>query len=95
MNNIKANISIKSLMKVINSIYQEKILLCKDNQNNKKSEVSMVLYDYMTNKYGLKAVAEGKFRQIIMATCVYKEKYLRVKNFAKFLYIEGNYSVEE
>ena len=54
---IKSPISIKSLMKTINSSYSEKIALCRDNQNYKKSELSMILYDSLTNMYGLKTVA--------------------------------------
>lgn len=94
-NDIKSDISLKSLMKSINFIYQEKINLCKENSNYKKYEVSMILYEFLMNKYGLKHVAENKFRQIAVAAYLYREKYARVKNFYKFLVLDGNYQVNE
>ena len=93
--NSNCNMSLKSLLKVINSVYAEKNLLCKDNPNYKKYEASMILYDSLINKYGLKTVAETKFRQIVLASMFYKEKYIRIKNFYRFLGIEDGFTVEE
>ena len=95
MTDIKTSLSLKSLMKSIQTVYQEKIIICKDNPNNKKLETCMILYDLLMNRYGLKSVAENKFKQIIIAAYLFKNKYPRVNNFAKFLGIEGNYQVEE
>ena len=95
MDNLKASISLKSLMKIINSVHEEKVEMCKDNQNYKKFDASMVLYDMMTNKYGLKTVAENKFKQVVVASYVYKQKYIRIKNFARFLGIDGDYQAAE
>ena len=93
--NIQSSISLKSLMKTINLVYEEKKALCKDNQNYKKFDASMVLYDLLTNKYGLKTVAESKFKQVIVASYFYKEKYIRIRNFARFLGIDGDYQAAE
>ena len=89
-------ISLKSLLKVISSVYQEKITLCKENSIYYKFEAYMILYDWLIKKYGLKIVAEGHFLQVIKSTLVFKEKSLRVRLFSKLLGTDTeNYKLED
>lgn len=78
-------ISLKSLLKTISSVYQEKITLCKENSIYYRFETYMVLYDWLIKKYGLKNVAEGHFLQVIKSAVVFKEKSPRVKLFSRLL----------
>ena len=93
--NIQALISLNSLMKIINLIYSEKVSLYRDNSTYKKSEAPMILYDFLTNMYGLKTVAENKFKQVVTSTIALRNKFIRIKNFSRFLGLEENYVVED
>ncbi|CAG9318276.1 unnamed protein product [Blepharisma stoltei] len=92
---VKHSIGIKNLMKIINNLYTEKSLLCRENQSHRNDEASNVLYDMMINRYGLKNVAENKFKDVIISSMVYSETNLRVRNFTHFLGIQGNYSLSD
>ena len=92
---IQATLSLKSLIKTINSIYSEKISLSRENISHKKYDTSMVLYDFLTNMYGLKTVAETKFKQVIVSTLALRNQNARVSNFSKFLGFESNYVAED
>ncbi|OMJ76427.1 hypothetical protein SteCoe_24211 [Stentor coeruleus] len=93
--NVQPSLTIKSLIKTINSVYSEKLSMCRDNQNYKKYEASMIMYDFLINMYGLKTVAESKFKQAIVSTCFYRNKNARVRNFSKFLGIDSDYVAED
>jgi hypothetical protein len=85
-------LSLKSLMKIISSVYQEKIFLCKENPINFKSEASMILYDLLMKKYGLKNVAERHFLQVIKSTLAFRPTCFRVQVFSQFLTSESETS---
>lgn len=70
-------------MKIINSVYQEKIYLIKENQF--KHETSVILYDLLTKKYGLKNVAERHFFHVVKSTQAFQDSHKRVKIFSEFL----------
>lgn len=93
--NVRSELSLKSLMKIINSVYTEKCSQSRENPNYVKYETCMILYDMLMNRYGLKIVAENKFKQIIHSSFYYKDNFIRIKNFAKFLGLEGDYQVED
>lgn len=93
--NVQPSLTIKSLIKTINSVYSEKLSMCRDSQNYKKYEASMIMYDFLINMYGLKTVAESKFKQAIVSTYFYKNKNARVRNFSKFLGIDSDYVAED
>ncbi|OMJ77068.1 hypothetical protein SteCoe_23420 [Stentor coeruleus] len=93
--NVQPSLTIKSLIKTINSVYSEKLSMCRDSQSHKKYEASMIMYDFLTNMYGLKTVAESKFKQAIVSTCFYRDKNARVRNFSKFLGIDSDYVAED
>lgn len=95
MDKVRSEMSIKSLMKAINSVYLEKTTLSKENINYIKYETCMILYDMLMNRYGLKIVAENKFKQIVFSSYFYKDSYIRVKNFIRFLGLEDDYQVED
>lgn len=89
-------LSLKSLMKIINLVYQNKLTLIKENSAYYKYETCMILYDILMKKYGLKNVAEGHFLQVLKATVYYQSKYLRVSNFSRFLgSIQSGIEVED
>lgn len=92
---IRPSLSVRSLIKTINAVYSEKISILKDQSSNKASEISMVLYDFLINMYGLKTVAENKFKQVIISTLAYSDQYARVNNFSKFLNIHSSYTPED
>ncbi|OMJ85559.1 hypothetical protein SteCoe_13101 [Stentor coeruleus] len=93
--NVRVEVNLKSLMKIINLVYTEKSSQSRENPNYAKYETCMILYDMLTNRYGLKIVAENKFKQIIHSSFYYKDSLLRIRNFAKFLGLEGDYQVED
>ena len=76
-------LTLKSLMKIINSVYQEKIYLMKENLF--KHETSAILYDLLTKKYGLKNVAERHFYHVVRSTLAFQDAHKRVKIFSEFL----------
>ena len=43
------------------------------------------VYDYMQQRYGLKNVADKKFKQIVCSCLKYKDKNPRIKMFGRFL----------
>ena len=93
--NIQAQMTLSSLMKIISLVYSEKVSLYRDNSTYKKSEASMILYDFLMNMYGLKTVAENKFKQVVTSTIALRDKFIRIKNFSRFLGLEENYVVED
>ena len=98
--NLKSNhknpkISLKTLMKTIQLVYQEKLNLDKENGNYYKTETSMILFDLLMHKYGLKNVAEEHFAQIVQATLFYRDKVLRVSQFSQFLGCDGESVLED
>jgi hypothetical protein len=93
--NIRPGMSAKSLVKMINAVYSEKISILKEQLGFKGSDVSMVLYDFVINMYGLKTVAENKFKQIIISTIAYRDQYPRINNFSKFLNLNSSYTPED
>ncbi|CAG9319602.1 unnamed protein product [Blepharisma stoltei] len=94
-NKVKLSMSIKILMKIINQVYAEKISLSRESADHKSHEASIVLYDMLIHRYGLRSVAENKYKQVVHATISYSEKFIRIKNFYKFLGLEGNFTVED
>lgn len=63
----------------------------------KNYEPSMVewVYDYMQHRYGLKAVADKKFTQVICSTIKYKDRNPRIKLFGRFLELFDNLSAKD
>lgn len=92
---IQNTIGIKVLMKIINNLYMEKTLLCRESSTHKRDEVCTLLYDMLINRYGLRNVAEKKFGEVIVASLIYSENNIRIKNFLQFLGITGDYSVSD
>ena len=92
---IRPTMSAKSLIKMINAVYSEKISILKEQVGFKGSDVSMVLYEFVINMYGLKTVAENKFKQIIISTIAYRDQYPRINNFSKFLNLNSSYTPED
>jgi hypothetical protein len=43
------------------------------------------VYDYMQQRYGLKAVADKKFNQLMYSSIKYKDKSPRIRMFGRFL----------
>lgn len=91
---LKVSLSLKALMKILNQVYSEKTLLSRENSSHKRHEACVVLYDMLIHKYGLRSVSENKYKQVILATIFYSEKYPRVQNFYKFLGLEASFNVE-
>ena len=92
---IRPEMSAKSLIKMINAVYSEKISILKEQGGFKASDVSMILYEFVINMYGLKTVAENKFKQIIISTLAYRDQYPRINNFSKFLNLNSSYNPED
>lgn len=91
----KASISIKMIMKLISSLYNERVLLMNEYPSIKKIPLSEMLYDEMLQKYGLKKVAQQKYKETINSASLYSESSIRIKNFLRFLGLNGHYKNDD
>ena len=61
--NLRNSMTKNNILKMIASIYSEKLLNSLNNLNN---PLHVLIYDIFLNKYGLKKIAENKFKQVIL-----------------------------
>jgi len=59
--NLRNSMTRNNILKMIASIYSEKLL---NSQNNLNNPLHVLIYDIFLNKYGLKKIAENKFKQV-------------------------------
>ena len=53
------------------------------------------VYDYMQNRYGIKTIADKKFKQMICSCMKYKDKNARIRMFGRFLELYDNLSQKD
>jgi hypothetical protein len=87
----------KNVLKLITTLYAERINSTKDNNAQKDEELCSFTYTYFLNNFGFKNIAEQKFIVFVLSV----KKYLhivRINLFARFMgLLEGssNYNVDE
>ena len=84
----KPHLSLKSLIKIIDSVHSRKITLCRENKNYLKQEAFSVLYEVLMNNYGLKSVAEKKFKEVVKSVSYFSKTHSQVSNFWEFLQVK-------
>lgn len=87
----------KQTLKLITQIYDEKLVSCRDNPQNKELEMQIFAFNLFLNRYGMKKVAERKFTEFLLSVKHYSHVF-RISTFAKMINIlDGNlsYSVDE
>ena len=84
----KPHLSLKSLIKIIDSVHSRKITLCRENKNYLKQEAFSVLYEVLMNNYGLKSVAEKKFKEVVKSVSYFSKTNSQVSNFWEFLQVK-------
>ncbi|CAG9330209.1 unnamed protein product [Blepharisma stoltei] len=93
--NLKPTLSKKTLMKLIYSMYTARTLLIDEYPSIKKVDLCEMIYDELLQKYGLKSVAEDKFKEVILSAICYSESSNRVRNFLKFVGVYGDYKIDD
>jgi hypothetical protein len=74
----------KILLKLITSIYQEKIDLCKSNPQVSSANFCNFVWDSLTKRYGVLSVVRRKYN-LILSTCMKYRTVIRINLFGRFL----------
>ena len=74
----------KMVLKMITSLYSERLALSRALESNRSIEFASFIYDFNMKKYGLKKVSEQKFTQLV-ASCIKHNECLRINIFGRFL----------
>eukprot|EP00002_Diphylleia_rotans_P038003 TRINITY_DN8575_c0_g1_i2.p1 TRINITY_DN8575_c0_g1~~TRINITY_DN8575_c0_g1_i2.p1 ORF type:complete len:697 (+),score=160.41 TRINITY_DN8575_c0_g1_i2:140-2230(+) len=79
-------IATKTLLKLISSIYQEKMNAddIDDKMHHPRQPMPEFIYDYFINKYGLRQLAEGHLVNMLTTLTQYKGDNSRIQVFANF-----------
>eukprot|EP00347_Sterkiella_histriomuscorum_P019314 403342126 len=84
------SLSIKLLLKMINSWYYEKALSGKDSQSIKSQPISEYVYDIYYNKYGIVKISEKKLRELFVTILENREGIFKLELFSRFFDIFKN-----
>jgi hypothetical protein len=88
---------LKSVLKLLQTIYTERINLTKENPSIKEEDIASFTYTYLLNTFGFKKIAEQKFIIFVLSL----KKYLhivRINLFSRFMGLldgSSNYNVDE
>lgn len=89
----KNSMSKMNILKMIALIYAEKVT---NSQNNLNNPLHVLIYDMFLNKYGLKKIAENKYKQVLnifylflfpqfLESCYFYLNCLKIKMFSRFV----------
>ena len=84
LNNFVNVISLKSVFKIILQIYQDRVVLTKENPKIKDIEFSTFVYNYFIKIYGFRKMAQQKFLLFSLTLRKYPSNF-RINFFSKFL----------
>ncbi|EAR93904.2 F-box protein (macronuclear) [Tetrahymena thermophila SB210] len=82
--------TVKTVLKQISMLYNERMVVTKENSNYKDIEFSNFVYNFYSAQYGVKKIADQKFLILILSIKKYSQ-ILRINMFSRFLGLqEGN-----
>ncbi|CDW85504.1 UNKNOWN [Stylonychia lemnae] len=84
-------ISIKQLLKFIQSFYQDKYNTARESLIVKHQAMSDFVYDQLYNKYGIANITEKKLKEIFLTIKFNQQKNYTVEFFGKFLGLDSQY----
>lgn len=84
LNNFANMISLKSVFKIILQIYQDRVVLIKENPKIKDIEFSTFVYNFFIKVYGFRKMAQQKFLLFSLTLRKYPTNF-RINFFSKFL----------
>ena len=97
MKNFRNTLQIKSVLKLITLLYDEKISSSKDNSMIRNQKMQIFAYNHFLGIYGMKKVAEQKYLVFLLSVKYYSGNF-RVKTFGQIVNImedKINYTVDE
>ncbi|KAL4486122.1 hypothetical protein ABPG72_012175 [Tetrahymena utriculariae] len=82
--------TVKTVLKQISILYNERMIVTKENNNYKDIEFSNFVYNFYSAQYGVKKISDQKFLILILSIKKYSQ-ILRINMFSRFLGLqEGN-----
>lgn len=80
-------VPVRSVYKMINQVYQDKIKAdaADDRDNNPRQGMPEYLYDWFTTKHGIRVVAEGNLVSLVFSLNRYENEHPAIETFNRFL----------